>query len=48
MQAQALAALAAMRRAAFLFSRSAMPISVEDELAWLRYTVQRQRDQATA
>lgn len=25
-----------------------MRISVEDELAWLRYTVQRQRDQAAA
>jgi hypothetical protein len=35
-----------MRRAAFLFLRSAMRISVEDELAWLRYTVQRHRDQA--
>jgi hypothetical protein len=34
-----------MRRAAFLFLRSAMRISVEDELAWLRYTVQRRRDQ---
>lgn len=25
-----------------------MRISVEDELAWLRYTVQRHRDQAAA
>lgn len=37
-----------MRQAAFLFTRSAMRISVEDELAWLRYTVRRQREQTAA
>jgi hypothetical protein len=36
---------AAMQSAVFI-SRSAMRISVEDELAWLRYTVQRHREQA--
>jgi hypothetical protein len=35
-----------MQSAVFI-SRSAMHISVEEELEWLRYTVQRQRAQAT-